>query len=326
MEISINTQIDSWSSQMLSDSLNQAGAGDLTIRISSPGGSVLDGFAMATAIQERGNVTTYGAGYVASIASVILLAGDKVKMAENAFLMIHNPYSFTEGDAAELRKQAEVLDKMEMAIADVYANSIVKRKGKSYKTALASALQWMEAETWFTAKEALAAGLIDEVVTAEDYAKDSFNALAKFERVPKALFYNYKFDNKMQTKNVLERFLALFENESEPQNANQEIDKMAEARQLLEDAGFMVLDVDAKAEYEQAVEADAKLPEVLAKVEAEITALREENRELKAQAKASVGAPSGASSSNKPAPARRTASQHQKAFDAFASLLKDSNR
>lgn len=324
-EINLETEIGGYSSNYMREELRMAGGDSLTIRISSPGGSVLEGFAIMDALAAYpGEVTTFGVGYVASIASVILLAGDKVKMAENAFLMVHNPWSYMEGDADELRKQADILEKMEMQIADVYAQSIAKRKGKSYKSALALALQYMEAETWFTAEEALKAGFIDEVVRKEDYKKDTFTALARFDRVPEALILNYSIDSNMKSKTMLERFLAVF-NETDEQEAQPTPgDPLADARKALEDAGYMVLEPDAKAEYDELVKADEQLEEVLAKVETELTTLRAENKTLKAQAKATTGAPSGGSAKDEKPQTRKAGWQErEKVFSAFASLLKD---
>ena len=334
MDIQINYEISSYASQLLNEQLQAAGGDSITVRISSPGGIVVEGFAIMDSLAAYpGEVTTLGVGYVASIASVILLAGDRVKMAENAFLMVHNPWSYMEGDAEDMRKHADILEKMEMQIADVYAKSIVKRKGKSYKSALALALQYMDSETWFTAEEALSAGFIDEVVSKEDYKKETFTALARFDRVPEALFSNYKLDNTMKSKSMLERFLAVFNEENEPEAITldaqeaQPNDPLADAREVLEAAGFMVLEPDAKAEYDELVKADEQLEEILAKAETEITTLRSENAKLKAQAKASVGAQSGGSdksdASSKKLPGFK---EREKAFAAFASLLKDNNR
>lgn len=91
----------------------------------------------------------------ASIASIIAMAGDEIHMAENAYLMIHNPWSLAVGDSAEMLKTAELLEKLQGTMADIYA----KRAGKSP----AEAQEWMTAETWFTAAEAKEAGLIDAV-------------------------------------------------------------------------------------------------------------------------------------------------------------------
>ena len=324
-EINLENEIGGYSANYMREELRMAGGDSLTLRISSPGGSVLEGFAIMDALAAYpGEVTTFGVGYVASIASVILLAGDKVKMAENAFLMVHNPWSYMEGDAEDLRKQADILEKMEMQIADVYAQSIAKRKGKSYKSALALALQYMEAETWFTAEEALKAGFIDEVVSKEDYKKDTFTALARFDRVPEALILNYSIDSNMKSKTMLERFLAVFNEETEPEAQPTPGDPLADARKTLEDAGYMVLEPDAKAEYDELVKADEQLEEVLAKVETELTALRAENKTLKAQAKATTGAPSGGSAKDEKPQARKAGWQErEKVFSAFASLLKD---
>ena len=327
-EINLENEISTFSSGYMREELRMAGGDTLTLRISSPGGSVMEGFAIMDALAAYpGEVTTFGVGYVASIASVILLAGDKVKMAENAFLMVHNPWSYMEGDAEDMRKQAEILEKMEMQIADVYAQSIAKRKGKSYKSALALALQYMEAETWFTADEALAAGFIDEVVSKEDYKKETFTALARFERVPEALFFNYSINTNMKSKTMLERFLAVFNETDEQETQNTAGDPLADARATLEAAGYLILEPEAKAEYDELVATDAQLEEVLAKAEAEINALRTENKTLKAQAKSTTGAPSGGSAKDEKAQTRKPGYQErEKAFAAFASLLKENNR
>lgn len=332
-EIQLIDEIGGYASRELSYQLQQANGGAITVRISSPGGSVVEGFAIMDALAAYpGEVTTVGVGYVASIASVILLAGDKVKMAENAFLMIHNPWSFMEGDAGDMRKQADVLEKMQLQIAEVYAQSVVKRKGKSYKSALALALQLMDAETWFTAEEALKAGFIDEIITKEDYQKNTFTALARFDKVPEALFSNYKIDD-MKSKSMLERFLAVFNEEIEqetPQaDAPEQVQKdpVADAREILEQAGYMVLEPEAKTEYDELVKVDEQLEEILAKAENEITSLRTENAKLKAQAKAMVGTQSGGSDKGATSPKRMPGyEQREKAFAAFASLLKDNNR
>lgn len=324
-ELNITNEINSFTTQITLDNLKAANNEDITLKISSPGGSVLEGFAIVDALAAYpGEVTTLGVGYVASIASVILLAGDKVKMAENAFLMVHNPWSYMEGDAESMRKQADILDKMEMQIADVYAKSMVKRKGKSYKSALAQALQYMEQETWFTAQEALSAGFIDEIVTKEDYKSETFTALARFDSVPDALFFNYKFDNNMKSKSMLERFLAVFNEIDEKETTEVQVDPVADARKILEDAGYMILGPDAKIGYEELVKADEQLEEVLAKAETEILNLRTENANLKAQAKASAGAPSGGSAKDITAPVKRAGYQErEKVFSAFAALLKE---
>lgn len=128
----------------------------LTVRINSPGGEVFDGFAIYQALREwTGDVTVYVDGLAASIASVIAMAGKRVVMAGPAMLMIHDPYGYAVGNSAELRKLAEVMDKVAGSIASAY----VERTGRPEADIRAE----MAAETWFTADEAVALGFADAV-------------------------------------------------------------------------------------------------------------------------------------------------------------------
>ena len=126
---------------------------------------------------------------------------------------------------------------------------------------------------------------------------------------------------------MLERFLAVFNETDEQETQNTAGDPLADARATLEAAGYLILEPEAKAEYDELVATDAQLEEVLAKAEAEINALRTENKTLKAQAKSTTGAPSGGSAKDEKAQTRKPGYQErEKAFAAFASLLKENNR
>lgn len=128
----------------------------INLHIHSPGGSVFEGHAIFTALKSHpGGVTTWVDGIAASMASVIAMAGAPVKMASNAFLMIHNPWSQTAGGSEEMRKQADVLDKLKDSLVKIYAG----KSGMSEEEISAA----MDAETWFSAEEAVAFGLADEV-------------------------------------------------------------------------------------------------------------------------------------------------------------------
>lgn len=128
----------------------------INLHIHSPGGSVFEGHAIFTALKSHpGGVTTWIDGIAASMASVIAMAGEPVKMASNAFLMIHNPWSETAGGSEEMRKQADVLDKLKESLVKIYA----AKSGMSEDEIGAA----MDAETWFSAEEAVAFGLVDEV-------------------------------------------------------------------------------------------------------------------------------------------------------------------
>ena len=84
----------------------------INLHIHSPGGDVFDGIAIYNLLKNHpANKTVYIDGLAASMASVIAMAGDEVIMPENAMLMIHKPWGIQGGDAEELRKYADLLDK-----------------------------------------------------------------------------------------------------------------------------------------------------------------------------------------------------------------------
>lgn len=139
---------------------------DLTIYINSPGGGVMNGFAMFDLLmQHEGKITTICEGSAASMASVILLAGEDRIAYENSEVMIHNPTVFTGGDADELEKHVERLRRMEERAINVYTSrtSMTEQQAKDY----------MNEETWFTASEAKDLGIITQVLNtdAEQKAK-----------------------------------------------------------------------------------------------------------------------------------------------------------
>ncbi len=131
-------------------------ARQINLHINSPGGSVFDGQAIYTTLRNHpAQVTTYIDGLAASIASVIALAGSRVVMASNALFMIHNPWGVTQGTSDDMRKYADVLDKVRDTIVGVYRD----RSGMPDAEILAA----MDAETWMSAEEALTFGFVDEV-------------------------------------------------------------------------------------------------------------------------------------------------------------------
>lgn len=129
---------------------------NIDLHINSPGGSVFDGQAIYNALKRHpANVTTYIDGLAASIASVIALAGNKVVMAANSLFMIHNPWGVTQGTSDEMRKYADVLDKVRDTIVTVYR----EKCGLPDAEIIAA----MDSETWMSADEAVAFGFVDEI-------------------------------------------------------------------------------------------------------------------------------------------------------------------
>lgn len=132
----------------------------LDVHLNSPGGDVYDGIAIHTAISTHDAETTvYIDGLAASAASFIAMAGNRVVMAKNAELMIHDAFGLCIGNAEDMGKMVADLNRVSDNIASIYAS----RAGGSKQDWRALML----AETWFSADEAVAAGLADEILGAE---------------------------------------------------------------------------------------------------------------------------------------------------------------
>jgi ATP-dependent Clp endopeptidase proteolytic subunit ClpP len=150
----------------------------ITVGINSPGGSVHEGLAIYNLLSARRNqVTCRVDGLAASIASIIALAGSKLVMPASALLMIHDPSGMCMGTADEMREMATALEKHKEALVNVYEEKTKKPR--------AEIEQAMKDETWFTAADAKAFGLVDDV-TAEVAASNTFD-LSQFRRVPASL-------------------------------------------------------------------------------------------------------------------------------------------
>lgn len=163
----------------------QAGK-DLNIYINSGGGSVFAGIAIYNMIQRhaaKNKVQVYVDGLAGSIASVIAFAGSEPpKIPSNAFFMIHNPWSYGEGNAAELRKMADDLDEIAIGMLNIY--------GKHLKddVSIDTIKELMDDETWLNGEEA-AKYFNVEVTDAKEYAAavGDYMGRADHEKIPKGL-------------------------------------------------------------------------------------------------------------------------------------------
>lgn len=136
--------------------LAQVSGRDVALHINSPGGDVFESLAMASAIAAHtGKVTAYIDGLAASAATSLALAASEVVMVEGGLFMIHNAWTMAWGNKTELRATADLLDKVDSSIVATYA----RKTGAED----AQIVTWMDAETWFTAQEALDAGFVDQV-------------------------------------------------------------------------------------------------------------------------------------------------------------------
>lgn len=128
----------------------------INLRINSPGGDVFEALAMYNGlIREPADVIVHIDGLCASAATVVAMAGDEVRMADNALFMIHEPWTAMVGNADDFEKRAGLLDVVADSIVNIYA----RKTGADHDTVR----EWMRAETWYTAEQAHAAGFIDVV-------------------------------------------------------------------------------------------------------------------------------------------------------------------
>ena len=152
----------------------------LDVRINSVGGQVFEGLAIYNALARHdAKVTVHIDGIAASIASIIALAGQDVRIAANAFMMIHNPHGIAWGNSADMREMADTLEKIAGSLVGIYQ----ERTGRSAEAVRA----WMDGETWFTAAEAKEAGLVHQVVEAQLEDVRASGDLTRFSNLPEPL-------------------------------------------------------------------------------------------------------------------------------------------
>jgi ATP-dependent protease ClpP protease subunit len=145
--------------------------GPIDLHLHSPGGDAFDGVAIYNALRdydtETGPVSVIVDGLAASAASVIAMAGRRVKMKRGSQLMIHDAWGGAIGPAEDMEKMRTFLDKISDSIAEIYA-SRAGGTADDWRTA-------MKAESWYRDKEAVEAGLADEVETSVEAAKNRWD-------------------------------------------------------------------------------------------------------------------------------------------------------
>jgi len=173
-EIGIGEVVDG-SAAAFRKELAAAPAGPVTVRINSVGGIVDEALDMYRAIVDRGGVTAYVTGLAASAATIPLCGADKVRMADGAQLMVHSPGTSVDGNAEQLRRSADALDRTNAAILQLYA----ARTGRDEK----ELLPLVRDETYLSATEALSLGFVDEIVPMRSRDLAHIN-LAKLPKPP----------------------------------------------------------------------------------------------------------------------------------------------
>jgi len=181
--------------------LNEITAKTINLHINSPGGNVFDGVTIYNALRDhKATVKVKIDGLAASIASVIAMAGDTVDIAKNAMMMIHRAWTIAAGNANEMRKTADVLEKIDKGtVIGTYAE----------KTGLAESelIDLVDAETWLTADEAKQLGFVDSIGGDTD-TKACFD-LSRYNNVPQAALdrWSAKHEKHHATERELEHIL-----------------------------------------------------------------------------------------------------------------------
>lgn len=151
----------------------------IDLRINSEGGDVFEGRTIYSLLSEhKARITVFVDGLAASIASLIAMAGDEIRMGDGTFLMIHNAWSVAIGDAQEMQRTAALLDSVSNTLIDTYA-ARTKNTREQIKT-------WMDAETWMTAQEAVTNGFANSVTEPVRVAA-SVRRPESFKHLPSSL-------------------------------------------------------------------------------------------------------------------------------------------
>lgn len=162
---------ESISARDFSRLLKDIKTGTILLKVNSLGGSVFDGTAIHNQLKShKAKVIAVIDGIAASIASVIVMAADEIRMPANAMLMIHDPWTCSCGTSDEMRKAADALDKIKESIIASYARSGLSQDEIS---------QLMAEETWFTAQDAVDQGFADTIIDdkqdVSNYQRSSFS-------------------------------------------------------------------------------------------------------------------------------------------------------
>jgi len=156
----------------------------LNIYLNSLGGSVFQGQAIYSILKRHSaHKNVYIDGIAASIASVIAMAGDTILMPKNAMVMIHNPWTFVMGNSADLRKEADALDKIRESMIVAYMDKIQD------KTSEEQLAELLDAETWLSAQDCFDRGFCDEILDAKEIAASCLDSemLSNYKNTPDSI-------------------------------------------------------------------------------------------------------------------------------------------
>ena len=218
-EIDIIGAIDQYTeanAQSLKAELENANGLDVTFNIASEGGSYFEGLTMAAMISSyKGKTTAKGIGIVASAATVVFLAADEKVLTSNSFFMIHSAWSGAEGNAKQISKTVELLNRVDEQMVNIYTAQMESKDkliNNSIEDTKAYVRNMMAEETWLTAEEAVDYGFADYIMDEAqipDYKSyeavfNKVRAESKFKNIPK--IKNSMNDKKSLLQNIASVF------------------------------------------------------------------------------------------------------------------------
>lgn len=169
---------DAVSAKSLLERITEARGRPIDLRINSGGGSVFDAYAMMTSLRRHdAKVTAYVDGFAGSAASFLLAAANEIVVSSVSWTMIHEPSGSCWGTAADMAEAAEWLGRIRDQIAGIYGTRSKTRDAEYF-------LKAMEETTWYTAEEAVEAGLADRVEEAVDVAACATAEKATIDSAP----------------------------------------------------------------------------------------------------------------------------------------------
>ena len=192
--------VDSWSGawddtdqypQAIKEFLDEAKDKNINIYVNSGGGSVFAGMAIYNMLKRhKGYKTVYVDGLAGSIASVIALAGDKIVIPKNAYMMIHKPWCACGGNADDFREMANTLDKVEQGILNVYKDNLAS------EMLYDEIVEMVNNETWLTGEEASKYFANVEIVEPLQLVACTSDLYSKYINTPKNISNDLKIENK----------------------------------------------------------------------------------------------------------------------------------
>ena len=217
--------------QLFKDELN-AGEGDITVWINSPGGDCVAAAQIYNMLSNyKGKVTVKIDGIAASAASVIAMAGTEVLMSPVSMLMIHNPMTIAMGDHAEMQKAIDMLAEVKESIINAYV----------LKTGLSRAKlsHLMDSETWMNANKAVELGFADGVLNRESGGAENSNAIDQ-EVADAVMFSSRAVNNALQNK-ITAKFVKQKETVTKqaeipaPETNERNVDALLERLEIIKD-------------------------------------------------------------------------------------------